>query len=137
MHSLLNGQYHFRTRDVVLIPIDDGPSRFFSQRPTAGKHSKMKHGGKWLPIPTHEERRDPAFKGGYAPCSFAVSRCDPIPDTPDVLPTLPTDSVEKRELQVICLVTVPAIRDVDHMPGFEPFVAIDPGSEWEFILAPG
>ena len=97
----------------------------------------MKHRGKWFPILTHKKWRDPALKHGYAPGSFAVARCDPIPDTPDVLPTLPTDSVEKRELQVICLVTVPAVRDIHHMPGFEPFVAIDPGSEWEFILAPG
>src|SRR5882762_9510280 len=137
MHPLLNGQYHFRARDVVLIPIDYGPNRFFSDRPTARKHSKMKHRGKGFPLLTYKERRDAAFNRGYAPCSFAVPRCDPVPDTPDVLPTLPTDSVEKRELQVICLVTIPAIRDVHHMPGFEPFVTIDPGSEGEFILAPG
>src|SRR5713226_2765940 len=137
MHPFLNRQLHFRARDVVLVSIDYRPNRFFSHRPTARKYSKMNHRGKWFPILTYQKRSNSALNRRCAPGSFAVTRRDAVPDAPDIFPTLPADSVEKSELQVICLVAVPAIRDVHHVSGFKPFVAIHSRSKREFVLAPG
>jgi len=137
MDSFPNRQFHFRAGDVVFISINNCPNRFFTYRPTAGKYPKMKHRGKWFPVLTDEQRSNAAFDCRYATSSFAIPRRDSIPDAPYILPTLPANAVEKCELQVVGLVAVPTIRDIDHVPGFEPFVAIHSGSKLEFVLAPG
>src|SRR5580692_3380892 len=137
MHPFLNRQFHFRARDVVLIPIDNGPNRFFGDGPAAGKNSEMKHRGKRFPIFTHQKWRNPTLNRSYAPGRFTVAGRDAIPDALDIFPTLPAHSIEKRELQVVSLVSAPAIGDVDHVPGLEPFVAIDSRCELKFVLTPG
>src|SRR5580700_12127198 len=136
MHSLLEGKFHFRAGDVVFVAVDDRPERFFSERPTAGKYSKAKHGKKWFPIFAHQKRGNSSLNRRDSPRCFTVARRDSVPDAPDVFPALPADSVEERELQVIGLVAVPAIRDVHHVARLEPLVAIDARREREFVLAP-
>ena len=85
---------------------------------------------------TDEEGRDSAFDGCDTPSGFAVARHDAIPDAPDIFPALPANPVEKRELKIIRLLPLPAVGDVHHMPGLEPFVAVDPGNKREFVLPP-
>src|SRR5580700_4837593 len=121
MHALLEGKFHFRTGEVVFVAVDDRPERFVSERPAAGKYSKAKHGKEWLPILAHQKRGDSSFDRRNSPRRFAVARRDSVPE---------------RELQVIGLVAVPAIRDVHHVARLEPLIAIDARREREFVLAP-
>src|SRR6185437_17167999 len=62
---------------------------------------------------------------------------DAVPDAPDVLPAFPALAIEERELQVVGLVPVPAVRDVHHVARLEPSIAIDRRHKFELVLSPG
>src|SRR5208283_1348592 len=136
-YAILRSQLDLRTVDVVFVAVHDGPNGLLTQRPPAGEDSITQHGCKRLPIAADQEWRDRALDGCYTAGRLRISWRDPIPDAPDVLPTFPANAIKKGELQIICLVTIPPIRDVHHVARFQPFVAIYPRCKWEFVLAPG
>src|SRR5258708_26271754 len=137
VQALLNRQLHLRTCDVVVIPVHYRPNDFVSQRPSARKYSEVRHGKKRLPILADKESCDTAFDGCNPASRLAIARGDAIPDTPDILPALPPNAVEKCELQIVCLPMVPAIGNVHHMSWLKPFVTVYPGNRREFVLPPG
>ncbi len=102
--------------DIVFIAIDDGPYGLLPLRPLAGKDSVALSGIKRAPLPAREKWSDGTFDGCHPPGRFGVARSDPIPDTPDILPTLPAFAIEEGKLQVVGFVTVPAIGDVHLVP---------------------
>src|SRR5215472_14531747 len=136
VHPFLGRQLQLRPGDVVLISVDDRPDGFLPEGPAARKHSEMKHWGERLPVPAYQKRSNSAFYGCNTPGRLAIPRSNTVPDAPDIFPALPTNSVEESELQIVRLVAVPAIGDIYHVPGFEPFVTIHSRSERKFILAP-
>src|SRR5690242_16549995 len=109
MRSGVGGNLHLISLRVILIPVYYGPNRVSTQRPSTGKNSVSQHGKKRLPISADKKRSHRPFNHRHAPCRLCVARSDSVPNTPNVLPTLPPDTVEKRELQIINLATVPSI----------------------------
>src|SRR5262249_23018530 len=89
-----------------------------------------------LPVWTYQEPSQRPFHRCYSASGLGISRRDPVPDAPNVFPAFPSNSVEKRKLQVVSLVPFPAVRDVDHVPRFQPFVPVNHRSEWVLILTP-
>src|SRR5581483_2081201 len=112
---------HLSSVYVVFVAVHDGPDRLVAERPAAGKDAEKVHRIERLPLWADEERRNAALDGSHATGRLAVARCDSVPDTPDVFPALPTDSIKEAELQVVCFIAVPAVGDVDHVAGFQPF----------------
>ena len=62
-----------------------------------------------LPVGAHEKRRNRSFDGGHPSGCFRIARRNAIPDSPDVFPGLPAHAIEECELQVVGLVSVPAV----------------------------
>src|SRR5438552_8502 len=96
----------------------------------------MQHGEERLPICAYEKRRETAFQSCDSPCRFSVPRRNPVPNSPDILPTLPPDAVKECELQVIRLVAIPAIGNVYHVPRFEPLESVYLWRKGELVLSP-
>ena len=122
--------------DVVFVSVDDRPKSLPGQRPATGIHTITEHGRHRFPVFADQERRYPTLDSGNAPGGFRVARRDSIPDTPDVLPTFPANSVEESELQVVGLVTIPPVRDVHHVPRLKPFVLVNERGKWKLVLPP-
>src|ERR1700692_2878956 len=75
--------------DIVFIAIHDGPHGLSPLRPLAGKDSVAVSGIQRAPLTAREERSHGTFDGCNTPGRFGVARGDPVPDTPDIFPTLP------------------------------------------------
>ena len=78
-------------------------------RPSTGVDAVTQHRHQRLPILTDKKWRNRAFHRSDAARRFGIPRRDSVPDTPDILPAFPADAVEEGELQVVCLVALPAI----------------------------
>src|ERR1700723_1836084 len=128
--KLLSGRRRRRIR------FDSRLSKLF-RLPAAGIDSIPQRGRHWFPIFADQKRRDRPLESSDAPGGFAIARRDSVPDAPDVFPTLPSDSIEKRELQVVGLITIPTVRDVHHVPRFEPLILVHERSKRKFVLTPG
>ena len=98
-----------RTVHVIFIAIYDSPNGAAVERPAAGEDSVAQHRIQRFPIAAHEVFGYGALETGDAARGFPIAGRDSIPDAPDIFPTLPTNSVEKRELQIVGLVAIPAI----------------------------
>src|SRR5215813_2342041 len=115
VHAFCCGNRHFTSRDVIFVTVDDGPYCLLAHWPTAGEYTVQMRWIKRLPACAHEKWCDSALDGSHAACRLAIARRNPIPNTPDVLPTFPADTVKERKLQVICFVACPSMRDVYHV----------------------
>ena len=135
--TILGRQFDLRTIYVVLIAVHNCPDGLLVQWPTASVDTVTQHWGKWLPIGAYEKWGNGTFDCSHASRGFSISRSDPIPDAPDVLPAFPAHSVEECKLQVVGLVAFPAIRDIYHVPRFQPFVFVDHRYKRKLILPPG
>src|SRR5579864_6467252 len=130
-------QFDLRAIHVVFIAVHDGPERLLSQGPAAAVDAVSQHRRQWLPPAADQEWRQCAFDGCHSARSLGVARRDSVPDTPYVLPTLPANTIEEGKLQIVCLIALPTVRDVDHMPRFQPLVLVDHRHKRKLILAPG
>ena len=130
---------HLLSVNVVFIAVDDGPHRLVRERPAAGVNAVVVSGIERLPIGSDQEGRYSAFDSRYAASRFRIAGRDSVPDSPNIFPTLPANSVEEGKLQIAGFVAIPAIGDVDHVAGLEPLVFVHEWSERELILilAPG
>src|ERR1019366_8253338 len=122
--------------NVIVIAIDDRPKGLIPHRPAASENAVHVHRVKRLPIKTNEERSECPFYACNPPRCLSIRRRNAVPDSPDVFPAFPTFPVEEGELQIGNLVFVPAIRDVNHVTGFEPPVAIDARNKLKLVISP-
>src|SRR5205807_2456648 len=79
----------------------------------------------WIPLFAGQERSELPLDRGDPAKGLAVTRRDSIPDAPNILPTHVTYTIEEGMLQVVRLIARPAIADVHHVAGFEPFQFAD------------
>src|SRR5450755_1314092 len=106
--------------NVILVPVHDGPDCLVIHGPTAGIHAVAQHRRERLPFRGAKKRGNGTLYGGDTASCFGITRSDPVPDSPNILPAFPAHAVEERKLQVAGFVAIPAIGNVDHVPRFHP-----------------
>ena len=131
------GNLDLITRDVVLVAVHDGPKRLsFEWKSCWHRRRSAGRGRVRFPIRAHEQSGKLAFDLRDAAQGFGVARRDLIPDAPDVFPAFVADAVEEGELQIVGLVASPAVADIDHVAGLEPFQLADQGDKADTSSSP-
>src|SRR5215472_13770932 len=100
-HAGFRSDFYLCSVHVVFVAVNDGPNGLVVKRPAAGKHTIWQHGRHGLPAATHQKRSNRTLNSRHAARGLGVPGVNPVPDTPDVFPALPADSVEKSKLKVI------------------------------------
>src|ERR1700683_860650 len=90
-----------------------------------------------LPVLANHQGRKSALDRCHAACCLGVARSHAVPDSPDILPALPTFSVEKGILQIVGFIAIPPALNVHLMARLKPAVSVDGWSKLELVLAPG
>src|SRR5260370_12780154 len=137
LHSWPYGEFHLWRRQVVFVTVHDRPEGLAVPRPAAREDAPAFHRRKRLPVFTHQQWSHRSFYCCNPARGLRVARRDSVPDTPNILPTLPADSVEKGKLEIVRFVPLPAIGNVHHVTRLKPFVAVHHWRKWISILAPG
>ncbi len=122
--------------DRIFVAIDERPHRAGGQRELRREDAVPERGRVRFPIGAHQVGGEAALNRRDTAQRFGVTRRDPVPDAPDIFPTHVADAVEEGELQVVGFVARPAVADVDHVAGLQPFLFGHRRREGEAEIAP-
>src|ERR1700677_1798617 len=123
--AITKGDRHLLLSYGVFIAVHNGPQCLTHERPAAREHAEIIHRIKRLPVRADEERRCRSLNRRHPSRCLSVPWRNAIPNSPDVLPAFPSDTVEESLLKVVDFVPAPSIGDVRHVPRLEPLVAVN------------
>src|SRR5882757_2195197 len=135
-HALLERHTYLLPVHVVLIAIDNRPDRLVFKRPSAREDTEYVHRVERLPPLAYQERGSAALHRCYTACRLRVARRYSVPDAPNIFPAFPSFTIEKRVLQIVRLVAIPAALNIYLMARLQPPISIHGRCKLEFVLPP-